>query len=121
MPADVTIPGEAERRIALQLAAVPGGAAVVGLLPVFLGHANLLTAPPWALAAVFLAVLQVVYAVWMINAPDWASARVQMVVCAIVTTIYGMLMTLTMITPVNRPLILGLGDAVRRVRRPGAG
>ena len=71
------------------------------------------TAPPWALAAVFLAVLQLVYAAWMINAPDWASARVQMVVCAVVTTIYGMLMTLTMITPVNHPLILGLGE-VRR-------
>ena len=116
LPADATIPGKAERRIALQLAAVPAAAALVSLLPVFgLGHANLLTAPPWALAAVFLAVLQLVYAAWMINVPDWASARVQMVVCAIVTTIYGMLMTLTMITPVNHPLILGLGE-VRRAR-----
>ncbi len=100
--------------MALQLAAVPAVAAIVGLLPVFgLGHANLLAAPPWALAAVFLAVLQLVYAAWMINVPDWASARVQMVVCAILATIYGMLMTLTMITPVNHPLILGLGE-VRR-------
>ena len=113
LPADATIPGKAERRIALQLAAVPAGAALVGLLPVLLGHANLLTAPPWALAAVFLAVLQLVYAAWMVNAPDWASARVQMVVCAVVATIYGMAMTKTMITPVNRPLILGLAD-VRR-------
>ena len=114
LPADATIPGKAERRIALRLAAVPTTAALVSLLPVLgLGHTNLLAAPPWVLAAVFLAVLQVVYAVWMINVPDWAAARVQMVVCAIFATIYGMLMTLTMITPVNHPLILGLGE-VRR-------
>ena len=85
------------------------------------GHADLLAAPPWALGAVFLAVLQLVYAAWMINAPDWASARVQMVVCAFVTTIYGMLMTLTMITPVDHPLILGLGEVSAALRRPGAG
>ena len=110
LPADATIPGKAERRIALQLAAVPAVAALVSLLPVGLGHANLLTAPPWALAAVFLAVLQLVYAVWMINVPDWVTARVQMFVCALFATIYGMLMTLTMITPVYRPLLLGLGE-----------
>lgn len=113
LPADVTIPGKTERRIALQLAALLAVAALVSLLPVIVGHANLLTAPPWALATVFMAVLQLVYAVWMINAPDWAAARVQMVVCAILTTIYAMLMTLATITPVNRPLILGLGE-VRR-------
>ena len=99
--------------MALHLAAVPAAAALLGLLPVFWGHANLLTAPPWALAAVFLAVLQLVYAAWMINAPDWAAARVQMAVCAVVATVYGMLMTLTTITAVNHPLILGLGE-VRR-------
>ncbi len=108
LPAVASFPGRAERRIALQLAAAPAGAAVVGLLPVLVGHANLFAAPAWALAAVFLAVLQLVYAAWMINAPDWVSARVQMVVCAVVATIYGMLMTLTMITPASRPLILGL-------------
>jgi hypothetical protein len=110
LPADATVPGAAERRTALQLAAVPATAALVGLLPVVVGHANLLQAPPWALAAVFLAVLQWVYAAWMVNAPDWVSARVQMAVCAVGTTIYGMLMTLTMITKVDHPLILGLGE-----------
>ena len=114
LPAGATIPGQAERRRALQLAAVPAGAAVVSLLPLLgLGHGRLFAPPPWALAAAFLAVLQVVYALWMINVPDWAAARVQMVVSAILATIYGMLMTLTTITPVNHPLILGLGD-VRR-------
>jgi hypothetical protein len=113
LPADATIPGKAERRTARQLAAVAAVAALTSVLPVFVGHADLLTPPPWALATVFLAVLQLIYAAWMINAPDWASARVQMVVCAVLATIYAMLMTLTMITPVNHPLILGLGE-VRR-------
>jgi len=114
LPAGVTIPGGLERRIALRLAAVLVAAALLGLAPVVrLGHANLVTAPPWALAAVFLAILQLVFAAWMVNVPDWASARVQMVVCAIVTTIYGMLMTKTMITPVNVPLML----EIREVRR----
>ena len=66
---------------------------------------------PWRPCS--LAVLQLVYAAWMINVPDWVSARVQMVVCAILTTIYGMLMTLTMITPKNRTLILGLDEVHR--------
>ena len=78
-----------------------------------MGHANLFTAASWALATVFLAVLQLIYALWLINVPDWATARVQMVVCAILATLYGMLMTLTMITPVNNPLILGLGEYAR--------
>ncbi len=113
LPADVTIPGKEEQRIALQLAAVLAVIALMSVAPVIVGHVNLLTAP-WALAAVFLAALQLVYAAWIINAPDWVSARMLMVDCAIVTTIYGMLMTLTMITPANRPLILGLGE-VRRI------
>ncbi len=111
LASDVTIPGKAERRISLRLAAVAVVAAVVSVAPVFVsGHTNLLAAPPWALAAVFLAVLQLVFAAWVINAPDWASARVQMVLCAVLATLYAMLMTLTLITPPNYPLLLGLGE-----------
>jgi len=114
LPADVTVPGKVERRTALQLAVVLGVIAVVSLLPVFgKGHADLRSAPPWALAAVLLAVLQLVFAIWMINAPDWASARVQMAVSAVVTTIYGMLMTLTIVAKEGHPLILRL-EEVRR-------
>jgi hypothetical protein len=113
LPADATLPGRAERRTAWRLAAVPAAAALVSLTPVLAGHANLLQAPPWALAAVLVAVIQLVYAAWMVNAPDWVSARVQMVVCAAAATIYAMLMTWTMIVPVNYPLLLGLGE-VRR-------
>ena len=79
------------------------------------------TAPPWALAAVFLAVLQLVYAAWMIDVPGLGLRRgCRWSFVPSLATIYGMLMTLTMITPVNHPLILGL-DEVRRLRRPGAG
>jgi hypothetical protein len=110
---DVTEPGKDEQRASLQMAAVTSLAAVLGSLPVVaMNHANLFAAPRWALAAVFLTVLQLVYAAWVINVPDWASARVLMVVCALVTTVYGMLMTLTMITPGAQPL-LGLGEARR--------
>jgi hypothetical protein len=114
LPADVTEPGPEQRQTALRLAIAVAAPAVLSLLPVVLsGHANLLAAPPWALWAVLLAVVQLIYAGWMVNAPDWASARVQMIVCAAATTIYAMAMTLVLITPVNRPLILGLGEARR--------
>ncbi len=114
LSADITLPGKAEQRIALQLAAAPAVVAMLSLAPAMVSHANLLTAPPWALAAVCLAVLQLVYAAWMINAPDWATARMQMAACAIVATIYGMLMTLAMVTPADHRLIFGL-DEVRRM------
>ena len=108
------IPEETQRRIVMKLAAVPAIAAVLGLLPVLAtGHANLSAAPPWALAAAFLAVLQLAYAGWMMSTPDWAAAWVLMAVCAVVTTLYGMLMTLAIIAPAEHPLILGLGEARR--------
>jgi hypothetical protein len=116
VPPDATLPGRAEQRNALQLAGVLAFVALLGLLPVIVtGNVNLFAAPPWVLAVVFISVLQWVYAGWMINAPDWATARAQMAVCAVITTIYGMFMTLTfpVITQVNRPLILGLGEARR--------
>ena len=113
----MTVPGKAERRIALRLAAVLAAAAVLTAEPVITTHPNLLSAPHWALAAAVLAVIQLVFAGWMLNAPDWATARAQMAVCAVVTTIYGMLMTLTM---TSHHLILGL-EEVRRSARPGAG
>jgi hypothetical protein len=111
LPADTTIPGKAERRIALQLAAAMAVVALVSLLPVIgKGYGRLHAAPTWALATVSLASVQLFYAARLVNAPDWVSAWIQMVVCAISTTIYGMLTTLTTITPVNHQLILGLGE-----------
>jgi hypothetical protein len=111
LPAGATIPGKVEQRIAVRLAMMLAVTALISVAPVIVGHANLLKSPPWALAAVSLASLQFFYAVWMINAPDWVSARVQMVACAAAATIYGMLMTVTMIAPNHGlMLVLGLGD-----------
>jgi hypothetical protein len=113
LPDDATVPGKAERRMALRLAAVIGAAALFGLAPVFgLGRANL-SAPPWAVAIMLLAVLQLSYAAWMVNAPDWVTARVQMVVSAVVGTVYAMVMTLTLFAPAHKSMIFGLGE-VRR-------
>jgi hypothetical protein len=115
LPADAIEPSWTERRTAAGLAATVAATALLGLLPVLLlGHVNLPAAPPWALCAVLLAVVQLVYASWMFNAPDWASARVQMIVAAAMTTIYAMVMTLLLKTPDTRQLILGL-DEVRHM------
>ncbi len=61
-----------------------------------------------------MAAVQLVYAGWLANAPDWATVRVQMVLSAALTTIYAMAMTLVLLTPQTRSLILGL-DEVRRL------
>ncbi len=107
-------PGAVEARTVLRIAIVLAAAILLELAPVtLLGHANLLAAPAWVRAAVFLAVVQLAYAAWMIVAPDWAAVRVQMIVSAAVAAIYGLVMAMTMATPVNSPLLLGLGE-VRR-------
>ena len=115
VPADAIEPTWAERRTARGLAAALAGIALLSILPVALGrHLDLRSAPPWALWTVLLAVVQLVYAGWLANAPDWATVRVQMILSAALTTIYAMAMTLVLLTPQTRSLILGL-DEVRRL------
>ena len=115
MPAGAIEPTWAERRTARGLAAGLACAAVLSLLPLVLTrHVDLRTAPPWALWIVILAVVQLVYAAWLANAPDWATVHVQMILSAAMTTIYAMAMTLVLLTPSTRTLILGL-DEVRRL------
>jgi hypothetical protein len=113
VPADAIEPSWAEQRTARGLAAALAGIAVLSLLPVALErHLDLRDAPLWALGTVLLAAVQMVYAGWLANAPDWATVRVQMILSAALTTIYAMLMTLVLLTPQTRTLILGL-DEVR--------
>ena len=115
LPADVTEPGPLQRKTAWQLAAMVASLALLSMLPLVLTHhLNLRSAPSWAVCVTLVAAVQLVYAAWLANAPDWASARVQMIVCAAVTTIYAMVMTLALIMPAAKPLILGL-DEVRRM------
>jgi hypothetical protein len=116
LPDDAIEPSWAERRTARGLAAALAAIAVLNLLPVILsGHYNLLAAPPWAVLAVLLAVVQVVYAARLANAPDWSTVQVQMIVSASVTTAYAMLTTLALLTPSEKPLLFGLGEVRRLV------
>jgi hypothetical protein len=113
VPADAIEPSWAERRTARGLAAALAVVAVLSLLPVvLLRHVDLRSAPPWALWTVLFAAVQLVFAGWLANAPDWATVRVQMIVSAGLTTLYAMAMTLLLLTPSSRTLILGL-DEVR--------
>jgi hypothetical protein len=115
VPADAFEPTWAEQRTARGLAVALAAAAALSVLPVALkGHMKLFDAPPWALWTVLLAAVQLVYAGWLANAPDWATVRVQMVLSAALTTIYAMVMTLVLMTPPSRALILGL-DEVRQM------
>jgi hypothetical protein len=115
VPVDAIEPTYAERRTARSLAIALAAIAIVSMLPiVFTRHLNLLAAPPWALWTLLAAVVQLIFAGWLANAPDWATVRVQMILSAALTTLYAMAMTLVIITPQERSLILGLDD-VRRL------
>ncbi len=115
VPANAIEPTWQERRTARGLAAALVGVALLTLLPLVLTrHVDLRTAPPWALWVVILAMVQLIFAGWLANVPDWATVRMQMVLSAGLTTIYAMAMTLVLLTPQARSLILGL-DEVRRL------
>jgi hypothetical protein len=115
IPADAIEPTWAEQRTARGLAAALAAAAVMSVVPIVLkSYVNLLAAPPWALWTVLLAAVQLIFAGWLANAPDWATVRVQMILSAAITTIYAMVMTLVLVTPQSRTLILGL-DEVRHM------
>jgi hypothetical protein len=114
LPADAIEPTWGEKRTARGLAAALAGLALLSLAPVAMRHhIDLRSAPPWALWTVLMAAVQMVFAGWLANAPDWATVRVQMVISAGLTTLYAMAMTLMILTPSSRSLILGL-DEVRR-------
>jgi hypothetical protein len=114
VPPDVARPGKIEKRTVLLLAAVLAAVTLLGLAPLgYLGHFRLWDAPAWARAVVLAAIVQSAFAAWMVNAPDWAAVRVQMFVATAMTALYGLVMAVTVATPVNSPLMLGLGE-VRR-------
>jgi hypothetical protein len=66
------------------------------------------------------ALLQILYLGWMLNAPDWASVRVVMFVFALVATAYAVVMAAAMGTPIDHPMLLGMGE-VRRWAVPWCG
>ncbi len=84
-------------------------AAVFSMLPA-LGYLNLQTAPGWARAVLLLGALQLFFIVWLINEPDWASVWVLMLVFAGVSTLYGMATAMAIATPLDEPMLLGMGE-----------
>ena len=86
-------------------------AVVLSMLPA-LGHLDLQTAPGWARAVLLLGTLQLFFIAWVINEPDWASVWVLMLVFAGVSTLYGMATAMAIATPLDQPMLLGMG-AVR--------
>jgi hypothetical protein len=98
------------------LAALLALVAAFGVLPAA-GHANLAAAPPWARAALLVAALQAVYIVWMAFAPDWSTVWVAMLVSATVATLYAAATALALVTPLDAPLPLGMGDIRGRLGR----
>ncbi len=79
----------------------------------FKSYLNLETAPGWARVVILVAVIQVFYIAWMLAAPDWAGVWVVMVVFAVVSTAYGMGTAMAITWPVEKPMLLGVGDEFR--------
>jgi hypothetical protein len=110
MPAGVCRAEPARCVTLYKLAGLLALAVVLSLVPVvWLGHLNVETAPGWARAALVLAGLQILFLGRMLSAPDWASAWIVMLVFAFTAVVYAVVLAMTMVTPVDHQLALGLG------------
>ena len=76
-------------------------------------HLDLETAPGWARVVLLLAALQAFYVLWMLATPDWASVGVVTIVFALVAAVYGLATVITLATPPDEPMPLGM-DELRR-------
>jgi len=74
-----------------------------------LSYLNLETAPGWARCVLLIGALQLFYIAWVVNKPDWASVWVLMLVFAGVSTLYGMATAVAIATPLDKPMLLGMG------------
>ncbi len=97
------------------LATVKWLAVVLSLAVVFsmapaLTYLNLAAAPGWARSVLLLGVLQLFFIAWVVNGPDWASVWVLMLVFAGVSTLYGMATAMALATPLDKPMLLGMGQ-----------
>jgi hypothetical protein len=121
IPADVYLPDARHIAQVRWLAAMLGAALLFSLLPLLTNaHLDPADAPGWARAVLLLTLLQAVYVAWMLAAPDWASVWVVMLVFAIAAAFYGAATAVTVATPADKPLPLGL-DAVRAGARSWCG
>ena len=111
MPPGTYEAGPAARRGVYRLAAILALAVLWSLAPVVrLGHLNLAAAPGWARVVILAAALEGLYLAWLINAPDWATIEVVMCVFALVATAYAAAAAAAAVTPVDHPLMLGMGE-----------
>jgi hypothetical protein len=70
--------------------------------------------PAWAQAVLVLCLLQLVYVAWMVSLPDWSTVWSLMAVYGLVAAAYGYVLAVSLMTPRDQDLMLGL-DAVRRL------
>ncbi|MCE9551999.1 MAG: hypothetical protein K8T91_01290 [Planctomycetes bacterium] len=71
-------------------------------------------APAWAQAVLVLCLLQLVYIVWMVSLPDWSTVWILMLIYGAVAAAYGFVFAVSLMTPREEEMMLGL-DAVRRL------
>ena len=109
MPPDAYRPDRGHIETVRWLAFFLGLVTVFSVTPAVV-HLNLATAPGWARVALALAALQVAYIVWMLVTPDWSTVWVVMLVFALVAALYALVTAIVLVTPLDRPVPLELGD-----------
>lgn len=75
-----------------------------------LKHVNLLHAPGWARIVLLLAVVQLIYVVWMAVMPDWSTVWIGMLVFAGGAAVYGLGLAVALATPSKKHMILGMDE-----------
>jgi len=61
-----------------------------------------------------LCLLQMIYVMWMVSLPDWSTVWVLMLIYGAVSAAYGFVLAVSLMTPREEELMLGL-EAVRRL------
>jgi|GEM_PF-6632428 len=75
---------------------------------VWIEQLDLVSGKNWARAVTIIAVVQFFFVAWMVNMPDWTSVWIVMLVFAVSATIYGAVTAMVVMTPLDRPVPLGL-------------
>ena len=109
VPPDAYTPDEGHLATIKLLGVVLALAVVFSMLPA-VKYLNLQTAPGWARVVLLVGVLQLFFIAWVLNGPDWASVWVLMLVFAVVSALYGMATAVAVATPLDKPMLLGMGE-----------
>ncbi len=91
---------EGKRLTVYYLAAGLAVLSLFTMLPTLIGgHLGLGEAHTWARLLLFLSLLQLAYAAWMVSIPDWSTLWTTMLFTATVATLYGMALAVVMGKP----------------------